>query len=95
MKNEWIDITVTIQSGMVHWPGDPAVEVRAMKVMDEGDSSNVSLLSMGSHTGTHMDAPRHFFSNATTLDDMPLNATVGPARAIIRRLPVSTNLTIV
>jgi arylformamidase len=37
---------------------------------------------MGVHTGTHMDAPRHFIQDAPTIDEMPLDATVGPARVI-------------
>ncbi len=37
---------------------------------------------MGVHTGTHMDAPRHFIEDAPTIDRMPLDATVGPARVI-------------
>ncbi|MFH1440637.1 MAG: cyclase family protein [Candidatus Omnitrophota bacterium] len=81
-NNEWIDISLTISSGMVHWPGDPAVRVNRTKNMDKGDSNNVSLISMGSHTGTHMDAPCHFFSRGKSLDKMPLGAVIGPARVL-------------
>lgn len=81
-KNEWIDISVTIKSGMVHWPGDPAVRVTRTQNMDKGDNDNVSLISMGSHTGTHMDAPRHFFAGGKSLDKMPFSAAIGPARVL-------------
>lgn len=81
-KNEWIDISVTISSGMVHWPGDPAVQVTRTQNMDKGDSANLSLITMGVHTGTHMDAPRHFFSGGKSLDKMPLCAAIGPARVL-------------
>lgn len=81
-KIKWIDISVTIKSGMVHWPGDPAVRIRRINNMDKGDSNNVSLLTMGSHTGTHMDAPLHFFKNGESLHKMPFEATIGPARVI-------------
>jgi len=67
---------------MVHWPGDPAVEITLAKDISKGDSSNVSQLSMGSHTGTHMDAPLHFIPGATGLDQMELSATIGAARVI-------------
>lgn len=50
--------------------------------MDKGDADNVSFVSMGCHAGTHMDAPLHFVSKGMSLDKMPLDAAVGPARVI-------------
>lgn len=37
---------------------------------------------MGAHTGTHMDAPRHFVKGAQGIDEVPLDAVIGPARVI-------------
>lgn len=71
-----------IRPGMVVWPGDPPVSIRHRKLIDQGGSSNISVLSLGAHTGTHMDGPRHFFSGAPGLDAMPLDAGIGPARVI-------------
>lgn len=82
MPRKWIDISVTIQAGMVHWPGDPEIEIGTLQDMDRGDVCNVTTLSMSSHTGTHMDAPRHFLQKGKTLDKLPLEATIGPARVI-------------
>ena len=81
-KKEWLDISVMIGPGMVSWPGDPAVRVTRTKNMDKGDRDNVSLLEMGSHTGTHMDAPLHFFKKGKPLNRMPIHAVVGPARVL-------------
>lgn len=39
-------------------------------------------LELGAHTGTHMDAPKHFLADGAGLDDMPLDASIGPARVI-------------
>jgi len=78
----WIDISVPIYSGMVHWPGDPGVSVERTKDLSRGDAANVSKLELGAHTGTHMDAPRHFLADGAGLDDLPLEATIGPARVI-------------
>jgi len=78
----WIDITVPLRTNMVHWPGDPDVRIERIQDMERGDPCNVSLLSMGSHTGTHMDAPVHFVRGGSALDVMPLNATIGAARVI-------------
>lgn len=81
-NNKWIDISVTIRSGMVHWPQDPAVHIKRTKNMDAGDKDNVSFIKMGSHTGTHMDAPLHFIKKEKGLDKMPLDAAIGPARVL-------------
>ncbi len=82
VRRSWIDISVTLHNGMVSWPGDPPVSIVPFKEIARGGSSNVSKLSMGAHTGTHMDAPRHFFTGARGLDTMPLASTIGPARVI-------------
>ena len=82
VSRPWIDVSVTLHTGMVSWPGDPPVSIVPFKEIARGGSSNVSKLSMGAHTGTHMDAPRHFFTTARGLDTMPLAATIGPARVI-------------
>ena len=82
MAKKWIDISVTIKPGMAHWPDNPEIRVDRMMDIEKGDVCNVSVLSMGSHTGTHMDAPLHFLRNGRSLDKMPLDATIGPARVI-------------
>lgn len=79
---QWIDISVPLHSGMVHWPDNPVVKIERMLDMDCGARCNVSTLSMGSHTGTHMDAPLHFINHAKGMDRMPINATVGLTRVI-------------
>ena len=81
-KQNWLDVSVLIKTGMVHWPNDPAVDIRPFKSTAKGDSCNVSTVSMGTHTGTHMDPPFHFIPTGKTLDQMPLEATIGPARVI-------------
>lgn len=63
MTVPWIDISVPIYSGMVHWPDNPAVLIERMQDMSRGDAANVSKLELGAHTGTHMDAPHHFFAD--------------------------------
>lgn len=86
MANElaggWIDISAPLHTGMAHWPDNPAVRIERMMSMDRGDAANVSVISMGSHTGTHMDAPIHFVRGGEGIDMLPLDATIGPARVI-------------
>ncbi len=74
-----IDISVPIRSGMIVYEGDPGVRVSPHLEIARGDPANVSMLSMGSHTGTHVDAPAHFVEGAVTLDRVPLDTLVGPA----------------
>jgi arylformamidase len=82
MNSPWIDISVPLRSGMVHWPGDQEVRIERTSSMERGDSLNLSAVSMSLHTGTHMDAPLHFLAGAAGIDQMPLAATVGPARVL-------------
>ena len=82
MTSHWIDVSVTLRTGMVTWPGDPPVSISHAMSMERGDPSTVSLLEMGAHTGTHMDAPAHFVRGGTGIGDMPLDASIGPARVI-------------
>jgi arylformamidase len=82
MADDWIDISVALRSGMVHWPGDPEVSIERVLDMERGDAANVSHISMGSHTGTHMDPPFHYVKGGVSLDQMPLDATIGRARVI-------------
>ena len=89
MTEAWIDISVPLRTGMVHWPDNPPVSIERMLDIERGDIANVSIISMGAHTGTHMDAPLHFFRTGRGLDTMPLTATIGRARVIEIRDPES------
>jgi arylformamidase len=82
MTENWIDVSVPLRTGMVHWPDNPPVSIERMLDIGHGDVANVSKLSMGAHTGTHMDAPVHFFQNGKGIDSMPFTATIGRARVI-------------
>jgi arylformamidase len=80
--NDWLDISVPVRNGMVHWPGDPDFHIERATDQEKGDVATVSRMTLGVHTGTHMDAPLHFIPHARSIDTMPFDATVGPARVI-------------
>ncbi len=82
MQTDWIDVSVPVYTGMAHWPDNPPIVVERMLDMERGDAANVSKLSLGAHTGTHMDAPLHFLRDGAGIDTMPFTATLGPARVI-------------
>ncbi len=78
----WIDISVPLRSGMVHWPDNPLVRIEQILDVECGDTAYVSTISLGSHTGTHMDAPIQFMPGEEGMDRVPLDAKVGQARVI-------------
>ncbi len=78
----WIDVSVVLKSGMVHWPDNPPVKIERFLDMEKGNHCNASALSFGSHTGTHMDAPIHFLRGKPGIDKLPFDAVIGPARVI-------------
>ena len=78
----WIDVSVTVRSGMPHWPDNPPIVMERVLDLSRGDAANVSHLAMGVHSGTHMDGPVHFIHEGPGLDEMPLSATMGEARVI-------------
>ena len=76
------DISVPVVNGGVVYPGNPEIRIEPASELSRGASSNLSRLSFGSHTGTHVDAPRHFFDAGSTVDRLPLDVLIGPARVI-------------
>ncbi len=74
-----IDISLPIREGMIVYEGDPGVTVDSALAISRGEPANVSSLKLGSHTGTHMDAPRHFIEGAKSIDTLPLDLLIGPA----------------
>jgi len=78
----WVDVSVTLRSGMVHWPGDPEVKIERMLKIESDDDCNVSTIFMSSHTGTHIDSPYHFVKSGVGVQDIPLSAVIGEARVI-------------
>lgn len=82
MSHDWIDISVPLHTGMAHWPDNPPVQIERFLDTRRGDAANVSKLSLGAHTGTHMDAPVHFIPTGKGIDTLPLTATIGLARVL-------------
>jgi arylformamidase len=76
------DISVPIESGGLVYPGNPSIRITLQQAIAAGASANVSNIEMGSHTGTHVDAPRHFFDDGAGADTLPLDVLMGPALVI-------------
>ena len=74
-----LDVSVRLSATTPTFPGNPAFACDPVKRVARGDSANVSALRLGTHTGTHVDAPRHFFDAAPGVDALPLDVLIGPA----------------
>ena len=85
----WIDISIPIRDAMVHWPSDPPVSIKRVEDIEKGDTANLSVISMGAHSGTHVDAPIHFVKEGEGVDNIPLDTAIGRARVIEIRDPES------
>ena len=81
-NGEWIDASMTLRSGMLHWPGDPPVVIERVRDMEKGETSNLSRMAMGVHSGTHVDAPVHFINRAKGIDRLPFDPLIGLTRVL-------------
>src|SRR2546430_17699017 len=77
-----VDVSVPLQPGLATYPGNPEFELQPIKRIAAGGSSNVSKLVMGTHTGTHVDAPKHFFDDGAGVDALSLDLLIGRARVV-------------
>ncbi len=76
------DVSVPISTRTPTYPGDPGIEIRQWLSLDKGDAANVTALSIGAHTGTHIDAPAHFLRGGQKVAQLSLDKLVGEARVI-------------
>jgi arylformamidase len=78
----WVDISTPLVNGMTGFPGDPVFRLRRVRRIEAGDPYNLSSLSLGSHAGTHVDPPRHFFAEGGGVDAVPLERLNGPCHVL-------------
>jgi arylformamidase len=77
-----IDISVPLDANLPSYPGNTPFTIEAVKRIARGESSNVSTLHLSAHSGTHVDAPRHFFDDRAGAEAIPLEMLFGRARVI-------------
>lgn len=80
-----IDISRPLFTGSPHWPGDTETSFRLSLRIAEGKPCNLGTLRLSVHNGTHADAPFHYNNRGTTIDALPPDHFVGPARVIDAR----------
>ena len=81
--SNWIDISYPLSENMHFWPQDPIPpDIKNNHSETEFGTISMTQMTINTHHGTHIDAPRHFFADGTTIDKMPIDAIMGPARVI-------------
>lgn len=80
-----IDLSSKIHEGMAVFPGDPGVSLELM-CTHEKNHCQVTELRFGSHTGTHIDAPRHFLEDRESITEIPLDSVAGEAVCVGAKL---------
>lgn len=73
-----VDLSLPIHDGAPSYPSDPPCVVTPFLTIPEA-VANTRTIAMGSHQGTHLDAPFHFLADGATVDEIPLAQTTGPA----------------
>jgi len=72
------DVSLVLRPDMTTWSNEPGPTIAPLRRIAKGDTANVSTISFGDHTGTHVDPPIHFIEGGGTVDRLPLDALVGP-----------------
>jgi len=79
--SRFVDLSVPLAAAQPSYPGDPEIEITPFRTIDE-HGVRVSRICFGSHQGTHVDAPAHFYADGTTVDQIGLERLYGPAQLI-------------
>jgi arylformamidase len=74
-----VDLTMTLQEGMVTYPGHPVVEITQLARFGY-EGKETRRIVLGTHTGTHIDAPRHYIEGGATVESISPEVLCGPAR---------------
>jgi arylformamidase len=75
------DVTIPLTAGLPVYPGDPPFEIESLQVAG-ADAFGLSRMSLGTHTGTHVDAPAHFVPEGASIDALALEILTGKARVV-------------
>lgn len=76
------DISLPISNDLPVCPGDPSVSLMMTGSILKGDQCNITKIQMGTHAGTHIDAPYHFLKDGATVDAIPIETFIGPCLVV-------------
>jgi arylformamidase len=81
MTLKLIDLSHPLVNGQLAYASDPELRIAAHETVASA-GYNITQITMGTHQGTHLDAPYHFFDEGKTVDQMPLDRFYGPAALV-------------
>jgi len=87
--NSLYDISVTLGSDSIVYPGDPVFLREVVSSGATGETAEVSKLEFSAHTGTHLDFPAHFFRGAGTTEQYAVQEFIIPAQVVSIADPVA------
>jgi len=88
-----VDLSHHLRNGMPVYPDDPLPSFESYATLEK-EGVNLTRLTMGSHTGTHLDAPRHFIQDGIGIDMIPIDKMIGEAYvAGLSRKPIGSGIT--
>ncbi|GFO53065.1 cyclase [Geomonas sp. Red276] len=76
------DITIPLSDELPVYPGDSPVVIAPWASIADGDSANIARITICSHSGTHIDSPRHFVEGGLTVDQIPVERLLGKAKVV-------------
>ena len=76
------DISYPLREGFPVWPGHEPVKLTVVKSHEAGDGVQVTDMAIGCHTGTHLDAPRHFVAGGGLVTGLDLDVLIGPCHVV-------------
>lgn len=83
-----VDLTLSLYSGMVVYPGDPEVKIKQVHTL-ANEGWRLRTINLSSHIGTHVNVPSHMVADGETMDDIDLNAYVGPCRIYSKDIQIN------
>lgn len=69
----YIKLSYDIDKNSPLYPGTPRIFIKKKKEIKRGDFCNTFIITMSNHTGTHMDAPRHFWNSGRFINEYALD----------------------
>jgi arylformamidase len=82
MTTDFIDISMSLRQKLPVWPGDPEIILEPVSRIANGDPANVTGVNFGTHAGSHIDAPNHFYDDGGTLESIALERLIGPCLVV-------------
>ncbi|WP_131780917.1 cyclase family protein [Legionella gresilensis] len=76
-QKKYYDLTANISEKLVTFPGDPRYQAEQVSTLEDGSHFHLNKLSLGNHTGTHIDFPAHVIKGGKTSSDFPIETLIG------------------